>query len=80
MKEALKHTIAGLQLFLIAAMFSTSFMATQGYFNDLVTFKQYGLEIISLYVSFVFVITLFFQKLHLNGCASTPFCCLVSNK
>jgi O-antigen polymerase len=62
MKEALKPTIALLHLFLIAAMLSTSFMATQGFFNDLVISKQYGFERICLYTVFLVVITLLFQK------------------
>jgi hypothetical protein len=62
MKGALRPTIALLYLFLIAAMLSTSFMATQGFFNDFVTSKQYGLEIICLYIGCLFVLTHLFQK------------------
>jgi hypothetical protein len=62
MKEGLKHTITTLQLLLIAALLSTSFLATQGFFNDLITSKQYGLEIICLFTGLLFVVALVFQK------------------
>jgi hypothetical protein len=62
MKEGLKHTITTLQLLLIAALLSTSFLATQGFFNDLITSKQYGLEIICHFTGLLFVVALVFQK------------------
>ncbi|TCO07329.1 tetratricopeptide repeat protein [Natronoflexus pectinivorans] len=62
MKEGLKHTQTILSLLLIAAMLSTSFLATRGFFNDLVTAKQYGLEVISLIAGALFVVALLSQK------------------
>ncbi|MCA1745976.1 MAG: O-antigen ligase family protein, partial [Bacteroidales bacterium] len=62
MKVIFKHTLTIFQVLLIASMLSTSFMATQGFFNDLVTSKQYGLEIISLLAGVLFVIVLLFQR------------------
>ncbi|ASB47947.1 O-antigen ligase family protein [Alkalitalea saponilacus] len=62
MKEGLKHTQITLQLLLIAAMLSTSFLATQGFFNALVTSKQYGLEVISLIAGALFVVVFLSQK------------------
>ncbi|TCO07332.1 O-antigen ligase family protein [Natronoflexus pectinivorans] len=62
MKEGLKHTQITLQLLLIAAMLSTSFLATQGFFNTLIISKQYGLEVISLIAGALFVVALLSQK------------------
>jgi O-antigen ligase len=62
MKKGLNYTVTTIQLLLVAAMLSSSFLTTQGFFNDLITSKQYGLEIICVFTGILFVITLLFQK------------------
>jgi len=62
MKKGLNYTVTTIQLLLVAAMLSCSFLTSQGFFNDLITSKQYGLEIICLVTGMLFAITLLFQK------------------
>lgn len=62
MKGVQRHIITLLHLSLIAAMLSTSFLATRGFFNDTITSKQYGLEIICLSAGLLFVITFAFKN------------------
>lgn len=62
MKGAQRSIITLLNLSLIAAMLSSSFLATRGFFNDPITSKQYGLEIICLSAGLLFVITFAFKN------------------
>ena len=62
MKGAQRSIITLLNLSLIAAMLSSSFLATRGFFNDTITSKQYGLEIICLSAGLLFVITFAFKN------------------
>lgn len=62
MKKGLNYTVTSIQLLMVAAMLSSSFLTSQGFFNDLITSKQYGLEIICLVTGLLFAITLLFQK------------------
>lgn len=48
MKATFNRTLSILHLLMVAAMLLTSFIVTRGFFNDLVTAKQYGLEIACL--------------------------------
>ena len=63
MKGAQRSIITLLNLSLIAAMLSSSFLATQGFFNDLISSKQYCLEIVCLFTGVLFIVVLLSQKL-----------------
>src|SRR5690606_20725979 len=43
---------------ILYAMFSTAFLASRGFFNDLLTAKQYGLEICALFGAVLLTLTL----------------------
>src|SRR5690554_7855312 len=45
MKKGSAHIVTLVQLLILCAMFSTAFMVSRGFFNDLLTAKQYGLKI-----------------------------------
>jgi hypothetical protein len=62
MKEGLNHAKTTLQVMLIAAMLSASFMAINGFFNALVTSTQYSLEIICLLTSLLLISAFLSQK------------------
>jgi O-antigen polymerase len=58
MKKGSAHIVTLVQLLILCAMFSTAFMASRGFFNDLLTAKQYGLEICALFGAVLLTLTL----------------------
>src|SRR5690554_2984376 len=58
MKKGSAHIVTLVQLLILCAMFATAFLVSRGFFNDLLTAKQYGLEICALFGTFLLAITL----------------------
>src|SRR5690554_1919766 len=58
MKKGSAHIVTLVQLLILCAMFSTAFMVSRGFFNDLLTAKQYGLEICALFGTVLLALTL----------------------
>ena len=58
MKKGSAHIVTLLQRLILCAMFSTAFLASRGFFNDLLTTKQYGLEIYALFDAVLLALTL----------------------
>src|SRR5690606_22315051 len=58
MKKGSAHIVTLVQLLILYAMFSTAFLASRGFFNDLLTAKQYGLEICALFGTVLLALTL----------------------
>src|SRR5690554_2268251 len=62
MKKGSAHIVTLVQLLILCAMFSTAFLVSRGFFNDLLTAKQYGLEICALFGMVLLALTLPFKK------------------
>jgi O-antigen polymerase len=62
MKKGSAHIVTLVQLLILCAMFSTAFMVSRGFFNDLLTAKQYGLEICALFGTVLLALTLPFKR------------------
>src|SRR5690606_28937214 len=62
MKKGSAHIVTLVQLLILCAMFSTAFMVSRGFFNDLLTARQYGLEICALFGTVLLALTLPFKK------------------
>jgi|SRR5690554_3101719 len=58
MKKGSAHIVTLVQLLILCAMFSTAFLVSRGFFNDLLTAKQYGLEICALFGMVLLALTL----------------------
>src|SRR5690554_1170607 len=58
MKKGSTHIVALVQLLILCAIFSTAFLVSRGFFNDLLTAKQYGLEICALFGTVLLTLTL----------------------
>ena len=58
MKKGSAHIVTLVQLLILCAMFSTAFLVSRGFFNDLLTAKQYGLEICALFGAVLLTLTL----------------------
>ncbi|HZH87021.1 MAG TPA: hypothetical protein VFD77_06875 [Brumimicrobium sp.] len=58
MKKGSAHIVTLVQLLILCAMFSTAFLVSRGFFNDLLTAKQYGLEICALFGAVLLALTL----------------------
>src|SRR5690554_296438 len=62
MKKGSAHIVTLVQLLILCAMFATVFLVSLGFFNDLLTAKQYGLEICALFGTVLLALTLPFKK------------------
>ena len=62
MKKGSAHIVTLVQLLILCAMFSTAFLVSRGFFNDLLTAKQYGLEICALFGAVLLTLTLPFKR------------------
>ena len=58
MKKGSTFIVTLVQLLILCAMFSTAFLVSRGFFNDLLTAKQYGLEICALFDAVLLALTL----------------------
>src|SRR5690554_1436660 len=58
MKKGSTFIVTLVQLLILCAMFSTAFLVSQSFFNDLLTAKQYGLEICALFGMVLLALTL----------------------
>jgi len=58
MKKGSAHIVTLLQLLILCTMFSTAFMVSRSFFNDLLTAKQYGLAICALFGTVLLALTL----------------------
>ena len=58
MKKGSTFIVTLVQLLILCAMFATAFLVPRGFFNDLLTAKQYGLEICALFGMVLLALTL----------------------
>ena len=58
MKKGSTFIVTLVQLLILCAMFATAFLASRGFFNDLLTAKQYGIEICALFGTVLLTLTL----------------------